>query len=177
MKPKINGILVVEGSNDASYLSSLFDVEIVTTNGYECPDEEIDYLKEASKHIDIIIVTDPDKAGEEIRNKLHSCGFKCKDVIVDINKCNKNNKHGVAECEKDEIKAKFEDFLIFNEQKREEIKSWNLLSLNINKKKREYLCKTFHLGLCNNKKFVQRLNTLKIGLTDIKRELMNYDNQ
>jgi len=39
MKKSLNGILVVEGKEDASYLSNYIDSEIVTVQGYEVPEE------------------------------------------------------------------------------------------------------------------------------------------
>ena len=44
-----DGIIVVEGKSDVSYLSSFIDALYITTNGYEIPDEEIDFLKHYSK--------------------------------------------------------------------------------------------------------------------------------
>ena len=45
MKYYLNNILVVEGKEDVSYLSSFLDAEFVTTNGYDIPEEEIEYFK------------------------------------------------------------------------------------------------------------------------------------
>ena len=56
MKYCINNIIVVEGKEDASYLSSFIDAEYVTTNGYEIPVEEVDYLNEASKIYKTIVL-------------------------------------------------------------------------------------------------------------------------
>ena len=46
MKLFFDGIIVVEGKNDASYLSSFVDTVFVITNGYEIPQKEIEFLKE-----------------------------------------------------------------------------------------------------------------------------------
>ena len=44
MKYFINKIIVVEGKEDVSYLSSFIDSEYIVTNGYELPKEEIEYI-------------------------------------------------------------------------------------------------------------------------------------
>ena len=48
MRKVIDGIIVVEGSNDASFLSSLIDAEYVVLNGLEI--KNLNYLKKASEH-------------------------------------------------------------------------------------------------------------------------------
>ena len=64
----LNRILVVEGKEDASYLSNYIDSEIVFVNGYELSKANISYLKNRP----VILLLDPDDAGKSIRNKLNS---------------------------------------------------------------------------------------------------------
>ena len=59
-KTVINALIVVEGTTDVSLLTSFLDAEIVTTNGSDVPRETIDYILEASKRKDVIVLTDPD---------------------------------------------------------------------------------------------------------------------
>ena len=45
MKTIINGVIVVEGITDVSFLSQFIDAEFITTNGSEIPETTIYYLK------------------------------------------------------------------------------------------------------------------------------------
>ena len=99
MKIALDGILVVEVKEDASYLSSFISSEIVILNGFELAEETINYLKGKR----IIALIDPDDAGKEIRKKLNSIIDNVINVEVDINKCSRGKKNGVAECEIDHI--------------------------------------------------------------------------
>ena len=45
MKMYLDGVLVVEGKEDASYLSNYISSEIVVVNGYELDEATINYLK------------------------------------------------------------------------------------------------------------------------------------
>lgn len=174
MKYFINGIVVVEGSGDASYLSSFIDSEYVITNGLDVPDEELEYLVEASKKVPIIIMTDPDEAGENIRHRVHQ-KVDGHDVVVDSAKCNKNGKHGVAECTKEEIINKLNTF--FDKSKKEkEFVSKNFFKVNDYDKEDIYLFtrKKFHLGKCNRKQLIKRLNTLEITEEELNKTIKEY---
>ena len=52
-------IIVVEGTSDEALISSFMDADIVVTNGSDVPRETIEYLKEAKKKRDIVVLTDP----------------------------------------------------------------------------------------------------------------------
>lgn len=100
MKPIISNLLVVEGKRDKDKILSIFDVNVFYLNGYNLDDNAISFLSKANKIHNIILLTDPDKAGEAIRKKINE---KINDVInvyVPIEKCNNHQKHGVAECDK-----------------------------------------------------------------------------
>ena len=70
MKKIVNGIIVVEGITDVSFLSQFIEAEFVTTNGSEIPFSTIDYLKKAQEKRDIFVLTDPDSPGKKIRDTL-----------------------------------------------------------------------------------------------------------
>ena len=172
MKFYIDGVIVVEGTNDESYLSSFIDAHFVITNGYEIPQSEICFLKEAAKTKKIIILTDSDEAGFKIRNKLNEILVGCENPIVDITKCNNHGKHGVKECEKDEIIRVLHGFF---EEKKENSNSYELF-LGFgedSKNKRNAICKKYNLGRCNNKKMIKRLSFLNIPINDVKEFLIN----
>ena len=67
MKKTINDVLVVEGTGDASYISTFVEALIIATNGYEIPEEELDFLRHLPKGKKAIILTDSDEAGYKIR--------------------------------------------------------------------------------------------------------------
>lgn len=160
MKININGLLIVEGILDESYLSSFLEVEIVKTSGYQIPIEEIEYLKSSNKNL--IILTDSDQAGETIRNRLNKLLPTAINVRVDITKCNKNNKHGVAEAPKEEILRVLKDYVIDAPLIKGNLTTFDLLELGLtgsnSKSNKELIIKTFKLGLSNSKTLLKRLN-------------------
>ncbi len=176
MKKTFNGVLVVEGSNDASYISSFVDAIIVTTNGYEIPKAELDFLSNLPKDKNVFILTDSDEAGNKIRERLNQLIPTATNLYVEIDKCNKRNKHGVAECDKEELLKVLENHLI--KHRNNGVLTLNdLYSIGLDdKNKRDYLSQKLHLGKCNNKTLLKRINYLGISLEEIKATLKDYGN-
>ena len=98
MKKIIDGIIVVEGTSDSSYLSSFIDALFIETNGYDIKKEDLEFLVNCNKKI--IILTDSDSAGDTIRERLCKKLPNSVNIKVNSNKFNKNCKQGVAEFEK-----------------------------------------------------------------------------
>ena len=172
MKKSLNGILVVEGKEDASYLSNYIDSEIVTVQGYEIPEETIEYLKNKK----VIIFTDPDAAGKKIREKLNSSICDAFNVEIDIKKCTRGSKNGVAECEIGEIMEKLEPYFVEKVCRTPIFTTSDLYNLGVinNKDLRAYVCQTLSLGRCNNKLLLKRLNLCNIQLDELKKVVENY---
>jgi ribonuclease M5 len=163
---------VVEGKEDASYLSNYIDSEIVTVQGYELSDPIISYLKDKR----VIALLDPDEAGKTIRKRLNE---KLTDVInieIDIKKCTRGVKNGVAECEIDEIMAKLEPY--FTEKARKspifDVHSLYELGISENKQLRDYVCTKLNLGKCNNKQLLKRINASNVQLDQLKKIIEEY---
>ena len=155
MKISLNGVLVVEGKEDASYLSNYIASEIVVVNGFELDKTTISYLKD--RHV--LALLDPDEAGKQIREKLNN---ELKDVVnieINIDKCSRGIKNGVAECEIDEILAVLKPYIQEKQANMSTIKQSDLYKLGLisDKEKREYVCKKLNLGKCNGKTLYKRL--------------------
>ena len=174
MKQYLKYILVVEGKEDASYLSNYIGSEIVAVNGYELNSSLISYLKNK----EVIIMTDPDEAGKQIRNKLNEVLNKVHNVEIDIKQCIRGKKNGVAECQIDEILCKLSLFFENNHEKHTEITSFDLFDLKIseNSELRAYVSEKLNLGTCNNKQLLKRMNSTSVKLEVLKELVDQYNN-
>ena len=174
MKKYLKYILVVEGKEDAAYLSNYIASEIVILNGYELADSLINYLKDRT----IILLTDPDEAGIIIRNKLNTILPKVINVEIDINKCNRGSKKGVAECEINEILTKLKLYYIDEKTIETSLKYVDLYELGISQDKelRLFVCRELNLGDCNNKQLFKRLVNNKIDLDTLRKTVNKYKN-
>lgn len=162
MKIYLDGILVVEGKEDASYLSNYIASEIVTTNGFDIPKEVVSYLKDKK----VIVLTDPDEAGLKIRQKLNELLPTAINVEIDIKKCIRNTKNGVAECDINEVLTELKPYYIDKSDSQSDITINDLYNLGLmnNKDLRDEVSRRLNLGKCNAKTLYKRLlnNNIKL---------------
>jgi len=174
MKIALDGILVVEGKEDASYLSSFITSEIVVLNGFELAEETINYLKGKR----VIALLDPDDAGKEIRKKLNSMIDNVFNVEIDINKCNRGKKNGVAECEINHIIDALSPYFDKNDKRQtDEITMFDLYRIgltNSDKNIRDYVSLKLNLGKCNSKQLLKRLNNNSIDISTVENIIKQY---
>jgi len=176
MKKIINGIIIVEGKTDVAFLSQFLDAEFVTTNGSEIPDKTIEYLQKSSGNRDIFVLTDPDSPGKKIRDKLDQKVPNLKHCFISKEKSIKMNKVGVAESTKEEVLKALENYLQTDNSIQGNITHSDLVKLGLegggdSSNKRKIVCDAFHLGHCNGKTFLKRLNFAKLSLDDIMKVL------
>ena len=173
MKLYLNAVLVVEGKEDASYLSNYIESEIVAVNGYEMSESTITYLKGK----EVIALLDPDEAGKQIRKVLNEKLGKVINVEIDISKCIRGIKNGVAECSIDEIMAKLQPYSMKNPAKLQQIQNsdlYNLGLVNGDLGLRNFVCEKLNLGKCNGKTLLKRLNANNISLEELINVVKEY---
>lgn len=164
-----DGVIVVEGTGDSSYLSSFICAEYVVLNGYDMPEDIIDYLKHI-KNRKILVMTDPDEAGVSIEKRLRETGLKYETRVVDSRMCNKHGKHGVAECKKEEILRVLDSDLINTNPFKESISQaeFSFFRFMNSQEKRNEISEKLHLGICNSKVLFKRMNYNRITYQMIK---------
>ena len=167
-------IIIVEGKSDEAFLSSYIDAVYVKTNGYSINKKDLDFINKYCGEKAPLILTDSDAAGVQIRDKINKTIKNGINVVVDISKCNKNNKHGVAECDANEILNILKEYFV-EKQPSQKIQTSDLIKLGVTgKESRDYLCTAMSLGVCNNKTFIKRLNYIKADIDTIKKLMNNY---
>ena len=167
MKIFLDGTLVVEGKEDASYLSNFISSEIVIVNGYELSKSTIAYLKNKK----VILLLDPDEAGLKIRERLNKELPNAINVEIDISKCIRGEKNGVAECQIEEIMQQLSPYVVEkHNENSSDIKMSDLYELGLinNKDLRDKICQKLNLGNCNGKQLFKRLTINNISLDKLR---------
>ena len=168
-----DGVIVVEGKTDVSYLSSFIESNYFITNGYDLNDEKINFLKRVSEVNNLIILTDNDEAGKTIENSLKSQINKA--IALKTRKITRKSykKLGVAETEKSEIIEVLHPYFTNSFIKY----SYNLISvISLSKNPNETrtnIIDEYRLIDGNNKFLEEQLNMLKIKPEEIKQKYGN----
>ena len=174
-KRTLSAILVVEGAMDQAFLSNFLECDFVQTNGSEVSRETIDYLKEASKTREIIILTDPDHPGERIRARIAEEVPNCKHAFVRKEESIKGKKVGVAESSEEEVMLALANVLP-GEFEGGDLTMADLLDLGLMGTEnaealRKQVADDLHLGHTNAKMFLRRANALRLSKEDLRRAI------
>ena len=160
-KPYIDHVIIVEGTSDKNKVLNLFDARVFVTNGYDVDEALLWFI---AKYKKIIVLTDSDDAGKQIRNRINNV-VECINVEVNLDKCDKHHKHGVAECDKEELISVLKPY-ISTKPSKDIITNNDLFLLNVNKDK---LIKTFGLGDISNKQLVDLINIAGLAKEDLSK--------
>lgn len=170
---KIKELIVVEGKTDLIFLKSFLDADIVITNGSEVSHETLEFIKEANKRQGVIILTDPDYPGLRIRNIVSEYIGECKHAYIEKKKAIKGKKVGIAETSKEDIIDALNNVVTYSNVSSKNISEVDLYELGLfgksdSKSKRDKVCEYYHLGWCNAKTFLKRVNMFGLSIDNIK---------
>ena len=107
MTKSVNGFLVVEGQADKAFLSSFLDCEILVLGGFNIPHGTIKYAKELSKKCKMLLLCDPDKAGETIRQNINKIFDNVINLHLDFSNRKNYKKHRICGASKGNFSRNF----------------------------------------------------------------------
>lgn len=175
MKKKIKEVIVVEGKDDISAVKAAVDAEVFQVNGHAVrKNKSIDKLKLAYENKGLIILTDADYAGEEIRKFLNKNFPKAKNAYIPRKNSTKNQDIGVENAKPEDIIAALEKARCCFEETKENIFTPELLfeyGLIAGKDSftlREKLGDELGIGYSNGKQLISKLNKYNIGFEEFK---------
>lgn len=169
---KIKEVIVVEGKTDTAIIKKLFDADTIETHGLGIDEHVLDFIEQAQKTRGVIVLTDPDYPGMQIRHKIMERIPEAKHTFVNKKDAIGEKKLGIAEAREEAIIDALNHVVSFDST--EESISWEeFISLDIigDKQKRLYVYDLFHLGYGNAKTLFKRLNMAHITKEDIIKKL------
>lgn len=172
---EIKEVIVVEGKSDKQFLETFIKADFLICNGSAIDGFDKNYLITLANTRGVIILTDPDYPGQRIRNEIASYLPVCKHAFVRKEYSIKKNKVGVAESSKEEVLNALENVVTFNEFKKGDLTQTDLFLLNISGPKstinKQKVIEYYHLGVCNSKTLLKRLNLLGVNKNDLEKIL------
>lgn len=99
----IKEIIVVEGRDDISAVKRAVDADLIATSGFGITGETMERIKTAAKLRGVIIFTDPDFAGEKIRERLNKAIPGCKHAFLKRSLATKDGDVGIENADPESI--------------------------------------------------------------------------
>ena len=168
----IKEVIVVEGKNDTKRLKSFFDVETIETHGLGLSKETIAYIKEVNEKRGVILLLDPDSPGEKIRKKINDSIPGLKNAFLLKEDARTSKKVGVEHASFEVLNDALKNIVSYDNNKKDNLTMADLYSLGLmgNKdsvNKRYLVSKKFHIGKCNGKTMLKRLNLLNVTMDEV----------
>jgi ribonuclease M5 len=164
----IKEVIVVEGRDDMDAVKKAVDAEVICTSGFGITQKTIDRIKAAKERCGVIILTDPDFAGEKIREAISKKVPGCKHAFVPRGRATKEGDIGVENASPESIrealtKVKSEVNDVREEFSIGDMVKNNLTGTEMSVKMRDVLGRELGIGYGNSKQFLSRLN--RYGIT------------
>ncbi len=183
-KIKVQEVIVVEGRDDTQAVSRAVDGLTIETHGFGIRRETWELIAKAYEEKGIIIFTDPDHAGEEIRRKLTEKFPNAKQAYLSRTYATKKGDIGIENAQPQAIiealgKACCTIQGDHNEPvyTDDDLFAAGLSGRNDSKQRREKLGEALGIGYGNAKGLLKKLNQFNINREEFYEALRTIDNQ
>lgn len=163
----IKEVLVVEGKMDVVAINKALEADCIITGGFTLNKRTVNDIRCAYKKRGIIIMTDPDAAGERIRKWLSTRFPKAKHAFIPQEEATANNDIGIEQASAMSIRKALAKVRTPDWQAESIFSANDLLNAGLSgsddaSKKRAEIGALLGIGYANAKTFLQRLNTYGI---------------
>lgn len=173
---KIKEVIVVEGRDDTTAVTRALDCDTIETHGFGIRKETWNLIERAYNSRGIIIFTDPDHSGEEIRRKLTARFPNAKHAYLARKDAYAHNDIGIENANDQSIiealkKAKAVTTDMNDEFTVSDLQKAGLTGMKESKTLRQELGKALGIGYGNGNGFLKKLNSFGITREQFNREL------
>ena len=159
----IKEVLVVEGKMDVVAIDKAVEADCIITEGLNLKPQALDSIAKAYQKRGIIIMTDPDSAGERIRRFLTKRFPEAKHAFIPKEDATANNDIGIEQASPEAIRTALAKVRTMDWEPTNNFTGVDLLRAGISgspaaSEKRAKLGAVLGIGYANAKTFLQRLN-------------------
>lgn len=160
----IKEIIVVEGKHDVHAVSRAVDAECMITGGFNLAPQTLERIEQAYKKRGIIILTDPDTAGERIRKFLSKRFPEAKHAFVPKEEATANHDVGIEQASAEAIRSALAKVRYLEWKPSAEFTVADMLGAGLSGSpeaagRRAAVGAVLGIGYANAKTFLHRLNT------------------
>lgn len=159
----IKEVLVVEGKMDVVAVRKAVEADCIITEGFNLKPQALKNIEQAYKKRGIIILTDPDSAGERIRKFLAKRFPEAKHAFVPKEDATANDDIGIEQASPSAIRAALEKVRALEWNPKEEFQASELILAGLSgteraSERRARIGAMLGIGFANAKTFLLRLN-------------------
>ena len=156
-------VLIVEGKSDTAAVARAVEADCITTGGFHFTRRTLQDIAAAYKQRGIIILTDPDTAGENIRKFLTQRFPNAKHAYIPRDEATANDDIGVEQASPEAIRNALAKVRTLEINPREEFTAAEMVAYKLSggadsSKLRDKVGAALGIGYGNVKTFVRRLN-------------------
>ncbi len=168
MAELIKEVIVVEGRDDIDAVQKAVNADIIATHGYGISAATLERIRHAYKTRGIIILTDPDHAGNRIRKRLTDLFPEARQAYVSRSEATYRDDIGIENAGPEVIRKAIETAgRTLTEQKMEfdeaDMSYYGLAGQANSRELRDRLGRMLGIGYGNAKSFLKRLNNYGIS--------------
>lgn len=176
----IKEVLVVEGKMDVVAIRKAVEADCIITGGFTLAPKTLANIKQAYEKRGIIILTDPDAAGERIRKYLEKRFPNAKHAFVPREEARANNDIGIEQASPASIKKALAKVKTLEFTPKETFTPTDLMRHRLSgadgaNDRRAKLGELLGLGFANAKTFLRRLNHYGVTREDFDRAITEMD--
>ncbi len=165
---RVKEIIIVEGRDDTDAIKKSVDAITIETHGYGITKATWELIEKAYNEKGIIVFTDPDHAGEQIRRRIMEKYPDAKEAFLDRKAAKKDGDIGIENASPESIRQALEKARCSMEEEAagftiDDMMRAGLVGESDSSARRQKLGKILGIGYGNGKIFLQRLN--KFGVT------------
>ena len=179
----IKEVLVVEGKMDVVAINKAVEADCIITEGFNLLPKTIKNIRAAYEKRGIIILTDPDSAGERIRTYLTRRFPNAKHAFVPCEEATANDDIGIEQASPEAIRKALAKVRTMNWKPSDEFSATDLILNRLNGfaysgVRRAELGAILGIGFANAKTFLRRLNNYGITRDEFNQALakLNLEN-
>lgn len=183
-KKRIEQIIVVEGRDDTAAILRSVDAVTIETHGYGIRASTWDVIDKAYETAGIIIFTDPDTAGEQIRRRLAERYPNAEHAFLDRSLAEKDGDIGIENASPESIRealAKAHRPVPVSQTvqetgsadvfTRDDLFRWGLDGMPGAARRRQEVGSRLGIGMASSKTFLRRLNHFGISREEVETAL------
>ena len=176
----IKEVIVVEGKNDIAAVKRAVEADCLATGGCGLQPFRLDQIAKAANKRGIIILTDPDSAGERIRRKLGERFPQARHAFIPRESAMANGDIGIEQASPESIraalnKARCQELVAEPQFTWSDLIKAGLTGTPEAALRREALGELLGIGYANTKTFFHRLNTYGVTREEFTDSVMKLE--